>query len=57
MAAWSSALDCGAQPVVKYYYRGYRVGIRVRVTIMIRVKVRIRVRVRVNDGVWLGLDG
>ena len=57
MAAWSSALDCGAQSVVKYYYRGYRVGIRVRVTIMIRVKVRIRVRVRVNDGVWLGLDG
>ena len=50
MAAWSSSLDCGAQPVVKYHYRGYRVGIRVRVTIMIRVKV---IRVRVNDG----LDG
>ena len=57
MAAWSSALDCGAQPVVKYCCRGCRVGIRVRVAIMIRVKVRIHVTVRVNDGVWLGLDG
>ena len=31
MAAWSSALDFGAHPVVEYYYSGYTVGVRLRV--------------------------
>ena len=45
MAAWSSALDCGAHPAVEYY-RGNTVEVRVRVTIIMRVSVRDRGRFR-----------
>ena len=41
MAAWSSALDLGAHPVVQHC-RGHRVGLRMGVRIMIRVRVRVR---------------
>ena len=37
MAAWSSALDFGAQPAVG------TIGVRKRITIMIRIRVRARV--------------
>ena len=51
MAAWSSALDLGGQPVVKYYYRGHAVGARVRLSIIVSVRVimvtfRDKVRVK-----------
>ena len=48
MAAWSSALDCGAQPVVKYYYRGHAVGVRARFRIIVSVRVRLRFRARMT---------
>ena len=46
MAAWSSALDFVAQPMVRYCDRGHTVAVRVRVTIMITVRFRVSFRVQ-----------
>ena len=49
MVARSFAVDSGARPVMRYYYRGRTVGVRWRVRIMIRVMVRVRVRMTLKD--------
>ena len=46
----SSALDCGAHPVVGHY-RGHGVGVRVKVEKIIWVKVRVYVSARVRSRV------
>ena len=58
MAAWSSALNFRAHPVVLgFYYRGHTVGVRVGVIIMIRVRIRVREGEALGIGVELRLEG
>ena len=57
MAARSFAVDSGARPVMRYYYRGRTVGVRWRVRIMIRVTVRVRVRMTLRDTVRAAFRG
>ena len=46
MAAWSSSLDFGAQPVVRGHKRVYTIPVRARVGIMCAGRIRVMVRVR-----------
>ena len=45
MAAWSSSLELGSHPVVKFCYSDHTVEVRLRVRTMIKVRVRVRLRI------------
>ena len=57
MAAWSSALDFGAHPGMRYCYMGHFTGVRVRDRIITGSESGLEVRVRLRDGVGLGIGG
>ena len=49
MAAWRSALDFGAHPVIGYFGGGYTVGVRLMIRIMFSGTVAVR-RITLESG-------